>query len=160
MVVPNFHVGDVVFFSRYTYHRSVPFIDTSMSRMGMTLRLTEGSAVYKSATMNCYPNHMITMYDGEMKDGQRYRESSIFAPMIPGKAYTRQDILNNHRHGLTLMGSAIMATQAVTRGAMCIGAKRLFNLDINVPTVDISVPDEDIQRLCSRPILSSVVQEN
>jgi len=77
MVIPNLTPKDIVVFSRFTLHRSVarnpavPF-KSATGRRGYTLRVGSARSVFKQDTMQCFPSHPSSNFQGQLKKGQRY----------------------------------------------------------------------------------------
>ena len=77
MVIPSLSPTDIVIFSRFTLHRSVarnpsvPFKSTT-GRRGYTLRVGSARSVFKQDTMECFPSHPSSNFQGQLKKGQRY----------------------------------------------------------------------------------------
>jgi len=94
-VIPTLDVGDIIVFSRFTLHRSVPrnpatpFV--SGARKGYTLRMGSSNSIFKRDTMNCFPSHQSTNFQGQLQEGQRYdsildstglpRDEAVYRPM-------------------------------------------------------------------------------
>jgi len=77
MVIPKLTPKDIVVFSRFTLHRSVarnpstPFANPS-GRKGYTLRAGSARSIFKQDTMECFPSHPSSNFEGQLKKGQRY----------------------------------------------------------------------------------------
>lgn len=105
LVIPTLNPGDIVVFSRFTLHRSVPRSPDhpfeSGRRLGYTLRIGSGSSIYKKDTMKCFPSHPTTNFAGQLQDGQRYDSVGgtdtdfVYRPM--GIVDTEERILQNPR---------------------------------------------------------------
>jgi len=126
--------GDVVMFSRYAIHRSVP-LHRSGSRLGFTIRIAKADAVFKAQTMNCYPNHPVGMYGG-IQDGQTYGESSMFPLMTPGRALSREAIIAT-RWGLRIPGFFKLALQGLMRPGYC-RLMKATGVNLNRPSKDVN----------------------
>ena len=79
MAVPHLTPKDIVVFSRFTLHRSVarnadsavPF-KSPTGRRGYTLRVGSTRSIFKQDTMQCFPRHPSSNFNGQLKTGERY----------------------------------------------------------------------------------------
>lgn len=126
--------GDIVMFSRYAIHRSVPLYRAG-SRLGFTIRIARSDAIFKAQTMNCYPNHPVGMYGG-IQDGQTYGESSMFPLMTPGRTLSKEDIVAT-QWGLRVPGFFKLALQGLIRPGYC-RLMKATGVNLNKPSKDVT----------------------